>query len=75
MPDLSEIVETALRLTAQDRAALAQTLLSSLDDLTPEESGALWAEEAGHRLSELRAGRAQTVSSNALAEKVAEILR
>ena len=52
-------VETeALKLDPQGRAALAEKLLRSLDDLSEEEIERLWAEEAVRRDAELDDGSA-----------------
>lgn len=49
MSELAKILEDALSLKAQDRAALAQSLLDSLDELTDGENQASWLEEAERR--------------------------
>lgn len=46
-----------MKLDLPARAALAEKLLSSLDDLTEAENEALWAEEAERRAEELRSGK------------------
>ena len=56
MADLAEVLKNALSLNVNDRAALAERLLASLDDLDEEEAERLWAEEAQRRLEEYRAG-------------------
>ncbi len=53
---LEELAEEALQLGAESRAALAKTLLDSLDELSPEEHQRLWVEEAESRYQALRAG-------------------
>jgi hypothetical protein len=57
MPDLAEVLRTALSLDVRDRAALAERLLNSLEELSEEAAERLWAEEAQRRLEEFRAGR------------------
>jgi len=57
MPDLGEVLKSALSLKLEDRAALAERLLVSLDELDEEEAERLWGEEAQRRLEEYRAGR------------------
>jgi 2-oxo-4-hydroxy-4-carboxy--5-ureidoimidazoline (OHCU) decarboxylase len=57
MPDLAEALKSALNLNADDRAAVAERLLASLDDLDEEESDRLWALKASNRLDVFRAGR------------------
>ena len=53
---LEEIAEEALELPLNARAELASRLLDSLDDLSEEESDALWATEAERRYAEYKAG-------------------
>ena len=52
MPDLPQITRNALNLNARDRAALAEKLLASLEDLGEEEAERLWADEAQRRLAD-----------------------
>jgi len=75
MPDLQEVLKNALSLDVRERAALAEKLLASLDDLSPEEAERLWAEEAERRLAEYRAGRARAVSADEVFEKAQRLLR
>jgi putative addiction module component (TIGR02574 family) len=75
MPDLTEVLKTALALEIRDRAALAERLLASLDELNEEEADFLWAEEAQRRLQEYRAGRAAAVSSSEVAKKAERLFR
>jgi putative addiction module component (TIGR02574 family) len=69
MPDLSEVLKNALSLKLDDRAALAEKLLASLDDLGEEEAERLWAQEAQRRLDEYHAGRARTVEAQDVTKK------
>ncbi len=66
MTTLESVLRTALGLDVADRAALAEKLLASLDELSEEEAERLWAEESRRRLDAYRAGRA----SSAPAEEV-----
>ncbi len=75
MPGLSEAMKDALGLEVHDRAALAERLLASLEELSEEEAERLWAEEAQRRLQEYRAGRAGAVSAQEVAEKAERLLR
>ena len=75
MPDLEEVLRSALSLNIQDRASLAQKLLASLDELSVEEAERLWAEEAERRLNEYRAGRARAVSSEEVSKRAQRLLR
>ncbi|OFV94738.1 MAG: hypothetical protein A3H28_17240 [Acidobacteria bacterium RIFCSPLOWO2_02_FULL_61_28] len=75
MPDLAELLRTVLTLDVHDRAALAERLLASLEELNEEEADRLWAEEAQRRLEEYRAGRATAVSASEVAKKAERMLR
>ena len=74
-PAVDQILESALRLDAQQRAALADRLLASLEELDEEESERLWASEAERRLLEYQAGRARAIPSQEVAAKVERLLR
>jgi putative addiction module component (TIGR02574 family) len=75
MPDAAQILKDALNLPVKDRAALADKLLASLDDLSEEEAERLWADEAHRRLEEYRGGRATAVPADDVARKVGQVLR
>jgi len=75
MSDVDELLRTALALGVQDRAALAEKLLASLEELNEEEADRLWAEEAQRRLEEYRAGRATAVSASEVAKKAERMFR
>jgi putative addiction module component (TIGR02574 family) len=75
MSDLAEALRNALSLSVHDRAALAERLLASLEDLSEEEADRLWAEEAQRRLQEYRAGRATVVGAQEVAEKAEKLFR
>ncbi len=75
MADAAEVFKNALSLDVQDRAALAQSLLASLEELSEEEAQRLWAEEAQRRLDEYRAGRARAVPAEEVAKKAESLFR
>jgi len=75
MPELAEVLRTALNLNLDDRAALAERLLASLDELDEEEADRLWAEEAQRRLKDYREGRAGSVAAQDLAKKAERLFR
>jgi putative addiction module component (TIGR02574 family) len=60
-PDPSKLLEEALKLSPEARAALATSLLESLDDAVDEGAEAAWAEEIGRRIRELDSGAAKPV--------------
>ncbi len=75
MPDLAEVLKSALSLSVDDRAALADQLLASLDELDEEKAARLWAEEARRRLEEYRAGCAVPVDAEEVARKAQRLFR
>jgi putative addiction module component (TIGR02574 family) len=62
--DIHELEAQLLRLEPQTRAALAQTLLASLDELSDAEYDQLWAEEAERRYADFVDGRARAVDGD-----------
>ena len=75
MPDLDEVLRTALSLDVQDRARLAEKLLASLDALSEDEARRLWADEAERRLQEYRAGRTRAVPAEEVAQRAQKLFR
>jgi len=75
MPDLAEVLKSALSLNADDRAAVAERLLASLDDLDEEEAARLWTEEASRRREDFRACRAGSVEASDVANKAERLFR
>ena len=59
--DTSELLEKALKLPVEARAALAGSLIESLDEAIDEDAEAAWAEEIGRRIGDLDSGKAKTV--------------
>ena len=62
--DIHELEAQLLQLEPHARAALAKTLLSSLDDLSDDEYDQLWAEEAEARYADFLAGRTSAVDGD-----------
>ena len=56
-----ELIEAALRLPLEARAALAGALIESLDETIDEGAEALWVEEIGRRQRELDQGQVRTI--------------
>lgn len=75
MPNLAEVMKGAMNLDVRDRAALAEKLLASLDELSEEEAERLWAEEAQRRLDEYRAGRAKGIQTEEVHAKASKLFR
>ncbi|MBA2450673.1 MAG: addiction module protein [Chloroflexi bacterium] len=61
MRSVDEILEDALALPVEARAAIAGSLISSLDDQTDQQVEELWSAEIAQRIVELDAGRVQLV--------------
>lgn len=59
-PDVTDLLKKALALSAEERAALANTLLDSLET-TDESVQEAWDEEVARRIRDLKAGKAVTV--------------
>ena len=60
-PDTRKLLEDALKLPPEERAALAGTLLDSLDREVDPDVEAAWAEEFRRRAREIDAGVAKVV--------------
>jgi putative addiction module component (TIGR02574 family) len=56
MQDLTQLERDVLSLDIRSRGRLAARLLESLDDVSDDEIGQLWAEEAARRNEEMEAG-------------------
>lgn len=59
--DSKQLLVEALRLSAEERAALAGELLDSLDSEVDADAEAAWAMEIRARIDALESGHAQTV--------------
>ena len=59
--DPKELLQEALKLPPEARAALAGSLLDSLDQEVDEDAEAAWHAEIEHRLKELDSGKAKLV--------------
>ncbi len=61
-PEVSELLKKALALPPNARAALAESLLESLDDQPAEEGvEAAWSEEIKRRIEEIDSGKVQMI--------------
>ena len=59
-PEVSDLLKLALALPVDERAALANTLLDSLESMNESVEEA-WDEEVARRIEDLKAGKAVTV--------------
>ena len=60
-PEAEKLLEDALRLPPQARAALAAQLIESLDEDVDENAEAAWSAEIARRVEELESGRIKAV--------------
>jgi putative addiction module component (TIGR02574 family) len=58
---LEDVEEEALELKLDDRAALAEKLLSSLEGISEVENERLWLAEAERRLLEIQSGQVEAL--------------
>lgn len=59
--DLKSLLEKALKLSPEERAALAGSLLESLDQEIDENVEAAWSAEIAKRVAELDSGKVKTI--------------
>jgi putative addiction module component (TIGR02574 family) len=66
-PQVSELLEKALALSAQERGLLIDRLVETLDN-EPAEAGveAAWDEEIKRRVDDIRSGRVKTIPGSQL---------
>ena len=60
-PEVSELLEKALSLPPEARAALAGSLLDSLDDAVDANAEEEWNKEIARRIAELDSGKVKPV--------------
>lgn len=65
----------AKKLSATDRARLANELLESLDEIPPQELDRLWLEEANRRATQIDAGEVELVPGDEVERKARALLR
>jgi putative addiction module component (TIGR02574 family) len=61
IPDVSELLKKALALPPEARAALAGSLLESLDDTVDASAEEEWGREIARRIEELDSGKVKPV--------------
>jgi len=71
----SKLEAKALKLPPEERARLAERLISSLDSEADADSEALWIQEAERRLEELKSGAVDAISAERVIEKARSSLR
>jgi putative addiction module component (TIGR02574 family) len=73
--NIQAIEQEVLHLPIEDRARLAEKLLSSLDDLSEQEIEKLWFVEAQRRVAEIDNGTVQLVSAEEMESRIQAILK
>ena len=73
---VSEVLEKALTLSAQDRGALIDRLIESLDE-GPAEAGVeeAWASEIKRRVDEIRSGKARMIPMEEVRDRISARLQ
>ena len=61
MTQLREILEAALKLAPNERAAIASEIIESLEDSGYGQLSPAWEDEIQRRLREVEAGRAESI--------------
>ena len=72
--DVSELLKKALALPAEARAALAGSLLESLDDAVDPSVEEEWNEEIARRIRELDSGKVRPVSWETARQQISALL-
>jgi putative addiction module component (TIGR02574 family) len=72
--DVSDLLEKALRLPAEARAALAGSLLDSLDDQVDSSVEDAWSKEVARRIEELDSGKVKPIPWAEAKKQLAAIL-
>ena len=74
-PDVSELLKKALALPPEARAALAGSILESLDD-EPADKGveAAWNDEIKRRIEEIDSGKVQMIPYEEVRRRLAALL-
>lgn len=73
-PDVSELLKKALALPPEARAAMAGSLLDSLDDTVDASAEEEWNQEIARRIAELDSGKVKPVPWGEARRQVAAIL-
>jgi putative addiction module component (TIGR02574 family) len=73
--NIETIRREALSLPAQERAQLAEQLLSSLDTLSEAEIEQLWFQEAARRASEMDQGLVQRIPAEVVRREAQALLK
>lgn len=75
MPNLSELEPAVLQLSRGERAALAETLLRSLDDRADDAVAIEWSNVVARRDAEITSGMVQTIPAPQVFAVAADCVR
>lgn len=73
--EADKLLKQALTLPAEDRAALAGSLIDSLDSEVDESADEAWSNEISRRIEDLDSGRAKTVPWEEVRRRISAKLR
>jgi len=73
-PEITELLKKALALPAEVRAALAGSLLESLDDVVDVSAEEEWNKKVAHRMTELDSGKVKPVPWSEARRQISAIL-
>ena len=73
--NIQSIEQEVLHLPVEERARLAEILLSSLDELSDQEIEKLWLLEAQRRAAEIDNGTVQLISAEEMEQRLQAILQ
>lgn len=71
-PELDELLKRAMALPPEDRAAMANSLLDSLDETEDEDAEAAWGDEIKRRVDDIRSGQVKTIPGEEVLRQLAE---
>ena len=72
--DISELLEKALALPVEARAALAGSLLDSLEDSVDASAEEEWGQEIARRIEELDSGKVKPIPWAEARQQIADLL-
>jgi len=68
--EANDLLKKALELPAEDRAALAGSLIDSLDTALDPSAEDAWTSEVARRIEELDSGKAKTISREEVGRRI-----
>jgi len=60
-PETDDLLKKALTLPLEERAALASSLIDSLDETVDEDAEVAWQQEISRRMDEITSGKVKTI--------------